>query len=520
MSDHLFSVLQSAAQRHPHRLAVEFADRRMTYRDLHESAERFAGFLHARGVRPGMHVAFCYRKSVEAIIALYGVIRTGAAYVPLDPAWPAQRVSDICDDASIHHWLGTHPPASEIAGMELEVATEFPAACRNSRAIAFDSAADFAPIRGEPECPLEDVCNLLYTSGTTGRPKGVRITSRSLLHFSAWACDTFGFRPDDRIANHAAFHFDLSTLDIFGAMRAGATLCPVPDRIRGFPGEVARFIDTHRITSWYSVPSALSQLIRVWSRGAAPTSLRQALFAGEVMPKASVVELAKLLPQAGLANLYGPTETNVCTWHRVRPADLDDPGPLPIGIPIDETRVWIDDSPIPGDSPNAAVGGHSDSDAGELCVSGPTVAAGYHGDATASDRFAAAPDGKGMAYRTGDRVRRRSDGELLFEGRIDRQFKTRGHRVEPGEIEAVIAMHPAVREVAVVPIPDENFGHRVLACLSSNANAASTSGDIAEYCRARLPIHMVPDTWLVRDTLPRNDRGKIDLRAIISLAQA
>lgn len=515
MSEHLFSLLQSTAERHPHRIAVEFADRRMTYRDLRESVERFAGFLHDRGVRPGMHVAFNYRKSVEAIITLFGVIRTGAAYVPLDPAWPAQRVSDICEDASIRHWVGTQAPAIEIAGMELVVAAEFPASRQNSQAIAFDSAVNSKPIRGELQRPLDDVCNLLYTSGTTGRPKGVRITSRSLLHFSRWACDTFCLRPEDRIANHAAFHFDLSTLDIFGAVRSAAALHPVPDRIRGFPGEVNRFIDSHRITTWYSVPSALSQLIRVWNRGAAPTSLRHVLFAGEVMPKASVVELAKLLPQAGLANLYGPTETNVCTWHRVTSADLGDPDPLPIGIPIDDTRVWIDEAHSLGGSPLEA----QESNSGELCVAGPTVAAGYHGHAAASDRFVPTPDGIGFAYRTGDRVRTRGDGALIFEGRMDRQFKTRGHRVEPGEIEAVIATHPAVREVAVVPVPDETFGHRVLACLSSNANTASDSGEIAEYCRARLPIYMVPDTWVIRETLPRTDRGKIDLRAIMSLAQ-
>lgn len=510
MAESLHQLLATAARRHPDQIAVDFAGRIISYSELLNRSERVAGFLRERGVGPGVHVAFSFRKSIEAIVALFGVIRAGATYVPLDSAWPAPRIADICADAAIHHWLGTSPPPDAAGRMELILTTEPALPAGMAARATLDAAQSALPISAEAQPPQDDICSLLYTSGTTGRPKGVRITGRSLLHFSRWAIEAFGITPADRVANHAAFHFDLSTLDIFGAVRAGAALCPVPDRLRAFPGELARLIDNQRISIWYSVPSVLSQLARIWDRTGAPATLRTALFAGEVMPKPAIVELTRLLPGACLANLYGPTETNVCTWHRVGPDDIADPGPLPIGLPIDETRVWID----PGDGP-PETGARS----GELWIAGPTVAAGYHGHAARNDRFLSAPDGIGIAYRSGDRVLRRADGLLMFDGRLDRQFKARGHRVEPGEIESVIASHPAVREVAVVPISDPQLGQRLMACLSPDPERPISSCEIAEFCRARLPIYMVPDAWIMRETLPRTERGKIDLQAIASIAQ-
>lgn len=502
MFDSVYSLLAAAAERHANRTAVEIAGQSMTYAEWKDRADRVAGFLRDCGIQPGMHVAFCFRKSLDALVALFGIIRTGATYVPLDPAWPAHRIATICDDAAVHHWLGTHPPPDGVRMMERVLAS----APDDGATHVNESAARCPPMTGDPHPPHDDVCSLLYTSGSTGSPKGVRITGRSLLHFSQWATETFAITPNDRIANHAPFHFDLSTLDIYGTIRAGATLCPVPDRIRGFPGELARFVEAQRISVWYSVPSILSQLAsRAAISNDTAETLRVVLFAGEVMPKASIRRLAGQFPAARLANLYGPTETNVCTWHAVTDADLADDGPLPIGRPITDTRVWISDSQ--GQTSQA-------NDSGELWVAGPTVAAGYHRGTTHSNAFVPAPDGHGVAYRTGDRVRRRSDGVLLFEGRTDRQIKSRGHRVEPGEIEMVIASHPAVREVAVVPIPDPNFGHRLLACLATNQDKISAQDEIAAYCRSRLPGHMVPDAWVFQESLPRNDRGKVDLQAI------
>jgi acyl-coenzyme A synthetase/AMP-(fatty) acid ligase len=271
---------------------------------------------------------------------------------------------------------------------------------------------------------------------------------------------------------------------------------------------MAKFIADQRISVWYSVPSALVMMQLRGRLGAHDLSrLRHVIFAGEAMPKAALKAIAAELPRPVLTNLYGPTETNVCTHHRVTADDLADDAPLPIGRPITDTRVWIVDDGMRPVPPGKS---------GELLVAGPTVTSGYLGDAdlTAS-RLVPAPQGGVIAYRTGDRARARSDGVLLFEGRIDRMIKCRGHRIEPGEVEAALAKHPVVAEAAVVPCADPVFGNRLRACI-----AARDGGDIAEaeliaFCRARLPAYMLPDEWKFYDALPRTDREKIDLRALM-----
>ncbi|MFQ5428705.1 MAG: amino acid adenylation domain-containing protein [Phycisphaerae bacterium] len=500
----LYDLLLEAAGRHGSHTAIEFGDRRLTYDGLRDAADRLAGLLIDRDVGSGQCVAFCFRKSIDAIIALFAIIRTGATYVPLDPAWPADRLSTICEDADIRLWLGTAPPPAGVAGAEAAIVS----APDSSNAVRLASWESHDPAGQAPEPPRDGLANILYTSGSTGRPKGVRITTRSLLHLSEWAVDTFDLSPADRMANHAPYNFDISTLDIFGAVRAGATMCPVPESTRMFPYQTAKFIADRRITVWYSVPSAL---IMMQLRGSLPehdlSSLRHVLFAGEVMPKPALKAIAQAIPQATPANLFGPTETNVCTWHRVEEADLCTDTPLPIGRPIRQTRIWImNEQGVPVDQGQA----------GELWVAGPTVTDGYFGDAAlTASRLVPAPDGSGRAYRTGDRVRARADGVLLFEGRIDRMIKCRGHRIEPGEVEAVLLKHPEIREAAVVPVPDPVFGNRLRACVALGEGCAPDERAFREFCGRHLPVYMLPDEWAFFDSLPRTDRDKVDLQRLM-----
>jgi acyl-coenzyme A synthetase/AMP-(fatty) acid ligase len=229
------------------------------------------------------------------------------------------------------------------------------------------------------------------------------------------------------------------------------------------------------------------------------------LFAGEVMPKPWLADVARAFPQARLANLYGPTETNVCTWHDVTEADLADPGPLPIGRAIDATRLWIVD-PLEHDRPT---------DEGELLVAGPTVTTGYWGDAAmTATRLVSAPDGHGAAYRTGDRVRRRPDGVLDFLGRVDRMLKVAGYRIEPGEIEHALQTHPAVREAAVLGATDDHGATQVAAYIALEPGATVDAGQLSEHCRKSLPPYMTPAAWRFLPELPRGDRGKVDYRAL------
>lgn len=507
MAESLYQLLAASAERYPDRTAVDFAGQRMTYRALREGADRMASLLAEFGAEPGRQVAFCFRKSIDALIALFGIIRTGAAYVPLDPTWPAGRCAMICEDAGIALWVGAAAPPPPV-----RVQTAITAAPAEGT-VPLSAWRDSSPIGGEPPAPNGGVANVLFTSGSSGRPKGVRITTRSLLHFSMWAVDAFGVCPDDRLANHAPYNFDLSTLDIFAAVRAGAAVVPVPERVKMFPFEMARYIAEQKISVWYSVPSALMMMQQ---RGKLAehdmSALRHVIFAGEVMPKPALRAIARDLPGAALTNLYGPTETNACTYHRVTPEDLASDDAVPIGRPISDTRVWIVDEALRpvGGSESGAQG--VSASAGELLVAGPTVTAGYLGDAElTAGRLVPAPGGDGVAYRTGDRVRVRRDGALMFEGRIDRMIKSRGHRIEPGEIEAALAGHPGVQEAAVVALPDPVFGSRIKACVAPRAGRTLTDAELIAHCRERLPPYMVPDVWQYYERLPRTDREKVDL---------
>jgi amino acid adenylation domain-containing protein len=514
MSNALYALLQQTAAARPDSLALLFRDRQMSYRQLLDESTRAAALLAMHGARPGRRVAFCFRKSPEALIALFALIRTGATYVPLDPVWPADRAATICRDAGIELWVGNVAPP-------IPLATVF-APPLTGPGVALSSA-----VHGdghEPAEPSGGIANILFTSGSTGRPKGIEITARSLLHFSRWVVETFALGPADRLANHAPYSFDLSTLDIFAAVRAGAAMCPVPEEIKGLPYQVARLIAELKITVWYSVPFALTVMLdklAAHDLGA----LRHIFFAGEVMPKSTLRALARALPHASLTNLYGPTETNVCTWHAVTPEDLLDDAPLPIGRAISDTRLWI-------------VG--EAGQPGELLVAGPTVTAGYAGDPDlTARRLVPAPDGDGLAYRTGDLVSRRADGVLLFHGRCDRLIKCRGYRIEPGEVEAVLAAHPAVKEAFVFletdPRPAESVGRpagsagrgpagrpadsgagdRLIACIApASPGERPTEAELTAHCRRYLPPAMLPDEWRTLEALPRTDRGKVDLEAL------
>jgi amino acid adenylation domain-containing protein len=493
MSETLFSLLDHAASRWGGSCAIRFEGKSLSYAELLAQAVRVGAILERLGAGPGKQIAFCFGKSIDAIVTMFAIIRTGATYVPIDPAWPSDRVKMICEDARLSIWTGTRPPS---AGMH-EFGAVLVSQPGESGAMSLDEARAAKPMAGPPATPKDDLANILFTSGSTGRPKGVQITALSLLHYSKWVVDYFGLTCEDVVANHAPYNFDLSTLDIFAAVRAGATMCPVPEKLKMFPYQMAKFIADEKITTWYSVPSALIMMQLRGKLGEHDLSrLKHIIFAGEVMPKPALQEIARQVPHATYSNLYGPTETNVCTYHRVTADDLAADTPVPIGVPITDTRIWITED-------------------GELLVAGPTLTTGYFGDsAKTAERLVAAPDGNGVAYRTGDRVTRRADGVLMFEGRLDRMIKCRGYRIEPGEIEAALCRHPAVKEVAVVAIADPVFGNRLKACIASRDGGAISEDSLRQFCQVHLPPYMLPDVWEFHASLPRTDREKIDLVAL------
>jgi amino acid adenylation domain-containing protein len=464
------------AQRTPGAVAVVEDDgRSITYGDLARAAAGLAGQLRER---PG-RVAVVSRKRIGTVVAFLACLRAGRAYVPIDPAHPADRRDFVLADAGCETVL------------DLE---------------------DIGALQGMPESdpvPVgpDDEAYVLYTSGSTGTPKGVVITHRNAAAFTDWAAAEFPLTAEDRVAVHAPLHFDLPVYDLYAGLRGGAALHLVPERAALFPAALARLLRERRITSVYAVPTALAALAR---RGGLTTGdlpeLRQILFAGEEFRTAALAELMALVPGAAAANLYGPIETNVVTAHRL-PGPPDPDSRLPIGRPVTGAVIGLRDTD-----------GHIRFDGegeGELVVAGGCVTPGYLGRPDLTDA-AIVHSGHLRCYRTGDIARRDADGTLHLLGRADGLVKTRGYRVELGDVEAHLAAHPGVDGVAVVALPDPATTHRLHAAVVPRAGAdpETLPADLLRHCRTRLPHYMVPSRVHVLSALPTTSTGKTAKRVL------
>jgi len=530
MSGAIHDLLDAAARRRGERIAVVDGDRELTYAELEDRSSRLAAAMTDRGVAPGDRVGLLLEKSLEAVIAIYATLKAGAAYVPLDDQAPALRLAYIARDAGIRCLISSQAkadvcrellergvPLQTIVGADGHRGSEAvtgeadPSADpRQQSAEEWESSVQWLPwsaVEGFPVAPAvavdpDALAYILYTSGSTGEPKGVTLSHANGLAFVEWAAKEVGVGMQDRLSSHAPFHFDLSTFDLFAAAWGAATLVLVPRELSMFPVLLARLIAERSITIWYSVPSALTALALRGELERTPLpSLRTIIFAGEVFPIKSLSRLMELVPGCRYLNLYGPTETNVCTWHEVTREDLL-AGEVPIGKPLPGVSATI----VREDGASAAVG-----ELGELVIAGPTVMHGYWGDPRRTAR-ALQVEGDTRRYRTGDLVRRRSDGELLFAGRRDMQIKTRGYRVELGEIEAALNAIEVVVEAAVVAVPDETITNRLKAFVVTSEPIAA--GRLASLCRERLPAHMIPTEIEFRPELPKSSTGKVDRRAL------
>jgi amino acid adenylation domain-containing protein len=502
----LQQLLTASAERAPEASAVRARGRSLTYGELERRSTQLAHLLRERGVARGDRVGLYFPKAVESVVAMLGVLKAGAAYVPLDPHAPGQRVAGIAADCGLRALVTTAERLAALPPLPLACAVLVSGRAQAPHEVEWAALAG-PPAPPPPEASIEtDLAYILYTSGSTGRPKGVMLTHRNALTFVDWCAATFRIRPDDHLSNHAPLHFDLSVFDVYNALQAGACVTLIHEEIAVFPQRLAALIEEQGITVWYSVPSALVYLLQHADLGARDLErLRLVLFAGEVFPMKYLRQLADLLPRAALYNLYGPTETNVCTYHRVDRFRLAGQERLPIG------RACANTETLALDADGRPVGA---GETGELHVRGPSVTPGYWGDPDKTRRALvpnplAAELGERL-YRTGDLVTPGEDGEYLFLGRRDNQVKSRGYRIELGDVEAALYAHPAVVEAAVVAVPDEQIGNRLRAFVALQPGRPLTPAELQTHCAGLVPRYMVPETVEVRPSLPRTSTGKTD----------
>jgi amino acid adenylation domain-containing protein len=522
MNELLHRLLEKAADAFPGGTAVVDGDREMSYGQLDATANRIARQLGDLGVRPGDRVGLYLEKSAESLACIYGVLKAGAAYVPLAPDAPAARLSRIARHAGIRVLLAGAELARQwpaLAGAD-SLATYL--VCVNAKASESPRLPD-ATVLGTEDLARQpatrpavaadpgDVAYVLYTSGSTGVPKGVMLTHQNALSFVSWAVREFSLTRHDRLSNHAPLHFDLTIFDVFAAACAGASMVIVPREVAMFPAELASFTAGKDISVWYSVPSAVNMLATGGGRGPAELPrLRLVLFAGEVFPMGQLRQALAAFPHARFYNLYGPTETNVCTYYPVVRPLPENASSIPIGEPIDGVELLC----IAGDGRPAAAG-----ELGELWVSGPTVMRGYLGDPEHTADVLRAPDPARpdvIAYRTGDLISRDVDRQCHFFGRRDSQIKSRGYRIELGEIEATLNTHPSVLECAVIPVPDATYGNQIRAFIVT-AEHITAVGLIA-HLRKFLPSYMIPWSFDHMNMLPRTSTGKIDYQVLKKIA--
>lgn len=467
----------------------------------------------------------CLPKGTHLSIAIFGVLLAGACYVPIDYTSPAARARWILSDAGAKAIItsrqdlrsmidrgaagpeGDEPGAPRRTWVHLCEIDPASSELRSASRAPWERAVASRPLYHPVPARRDATAYVLYTSGSTGRPKGVVHTHASAMAFVEWAAEHVRMNQDDLVSQHAAPSFDLTIFDFFAPLTAGAALVSVPEWLFGQAAKTARFIRESGITVWYSVPSALLQAgASAALRELSGSALRHVIFAGEVIPKAALRELAGLLPRGcTIGNWFGPTETNVTTFHDISATDLASDAAVPIGIPCPYADIRLEGSSGAGEE-------------GEMVVSSPTVMEGYHGARDLDGaRLEVGEDGR-RTYRTGDMACARS-GVLYFLGRRDRMIKVRGYRVQPEEIEQVIGEHEDVIEVAVVCVRMSG-ADQLGAVVAPRRRSEGMAAELTRHCAARLPHYMVPSVFLAVEALPRGPRGKIDSEAVVKLFEA
>lgn len=505
-SPHLVhEMFELRMKEHPDAIAVSYKGRQLSYRELNERSQQLARYLIRRGARCESRVAICVERSLEMVIGLLGILKAGAAYVPLDPSYPIERLRYIIEDCQAdllltqEHLRATLPPV-DIPKIELDADLDL---------INYISGTDSdeATVKLNPK----NLAYVIYTSGSTGAPKGVMVEHGNVTQFLAAVNEWFHFRPGDTWALFHSFAFDVSVMELWGALASGGKLIVVSYATTRFPRDLHALLSAEAVSVLCQTPSAFRRLIAAQASCFEPLSLRTILLAGEALQVRSLKPWyeRETNREVFIANMYGPTETTVyVTYQPVHFADEDSPGGSVIGVPLKNSRISIFDSRSEPIQAGAA---------GEIHIGGTGVARGYlnRPDLTA-ERFIADPKGVEGArmYRSGDLGSWQPDGKIEYRGRNDSQVKVRGFRIELGEIEHHLAAIDGIRE-AIVKVSEDSPGEaRLVAYLTENEGAGLTTPVIRRELLRRLPVHMVPTDFIILPQMPLNGSGKIDRKAL------
>lgn len=479
MIRNVLAWLEESARRDPQHAAFEDEASLLTYGELMQRAQEIGSYL-CRSIAPQSPVLVYMDKRPGCIAAMFGAVYAGCFYTPIDPAMPESRMSLI---------VGVLKPACILC--ESRYLEKARALDENAQVICVDDIPCEVDMKALAAVRAQHVDNdllyVLFTSGSTGLPKGVAITHRSVVDFAEWACDALQVSADCRFGNQAPLYFDNSVLDIYCSVRMGATVHFIPKKYFTFPNKMTGYLDERAINTVFWVPSALTGVANSGALEKCVPALKNIFFCGETMPCRTLNAWKAVLPQAKYVNMYGPTEiTDVCTYFPVD-RDFDDNDSLPIGFPCANTRILLVE--------------------GEICVTGTCLSPGYY---NAPERTSAVfvqnplrPQVVELMYKTGDLGAYNDRGELMFLGRKDSQIKRQGYRIELGEVECALCAHPEVETGCCF------YDARTETIVAVYAGPAEEK-PLLRALKEKLPKYMLPDAFVCMEALPQTGNGKID----------
>ncbi|MBW5440514.1 amino acid adenylation domain-containing protein [Bradyrhizobium canariense] len=489
-------LFEAQVKRAPDAVAVEFGEWRLSYGELNDRSNQLAHHLRKLGVGPDVLVGLCMDRSPELIIGLFGVLKAGGAYVPIDPAYPPARIAFMLNDAN-----------TPILLTDRKLIPILPAS-KTTTLISMDDPEIFVGNVDNPTCTAVDsnLAYVNYTSGSTGNPKGVMIPHRAVRNVMSWMQSTFPLDKHDCVLQQISFSFDPAVLEILAPLFVGARLVLAQPGGNRDPAYLLQTIVQYQISVMHLVPSTLRMLLQI-PEVKACRSLRHVFCGGEVLTGDLARDFFRLV-NAELHFFYGPTEATITSVFYSVPRQHDN-GIIPIGRPVANTQAHV----LDGHQQHVPIGVP-----GELYLGGVQVGRGYHNQPELTqERFIVDPFSKtsgSRLYKTGDLVLRLPNGMIQFLGRMDHQVKIRGHRVELGEIEAMVMRHPAVQEAVVVAREDTSGDRRLIGYVRPTVSSAALEGELRILCRDHLPTYMVPAAFVLLDAFPKTPNGKLDRMAL------